>query len=156
MTFVHTAWEYRAAGATAAQMNMAYGLAAMATGGAVTADDYGEARMADPALAGFMAKVAIREDAELEAMGHRFRHACRMRVTTADGRVLNHEILHRRGSPDGGIDEGAVVAKFHANVSGLLDRADADRLVDLALSLDAVADVAELCALVAERVRMAA
>ena len=49
-----------------------------------------------------------------------------------------------------------MVAKFHANVSGLLDRADADRLVDLALSLDAVADVAELCALVAERVRMAA
>lgn len=161
MTYVHTAWEYRAAGATAAQMNMAYGLAAMATsrdgkGGEVTADDYGEARMADPALTGFMAKVAIHEDAELEAMGHRFRHACRMRVTTADGRVLSHEILHRRGSPDGGIDEGAVVAKFQANVRGLLDRADADRLVDLALSLDAVPDAAELCTLVAERVRVAA
>ena len=47
MTFVHTAWTYRDAGVTAAQMNMFYGLAAMATGGEVTVADYTPSRMRD-------------------------------------------------------------------------------------------------------------
>src|SRR6201996_7028756 len=40
MTFVHTAWSYRPAGVTAAQMNMFYGLAVMALRKDVTAADY--------------------------------------------------------------------------------------------------------------------
>ena len=49
MTFVHTAWDYRPAGVTAAQMNMFYGIAVMALRGDVTARDYTEDRIADPA-----------------------------------------------------------------------------------------------------------
>jgi aconitate decarboxylase len=149
MTFVHTAWTYRDAGVTAAQMNMFYGLAAMATGGNVTVADYAPARKQDPALLGFIPRIAIREDAELEAMGHRFRHACRMKVTTTDGRTFGHEILYRRGSADSDVGKEEIRRKFADNVRGLLSDADRDRVVELVEGLETSGHVRELCEVLA-------
>ena len=156
MTYVHTAWTYRDAGVTAAQMNMFYGLAAMATGGDVTVADYTPARMQDPALLDFILRIRIHEDAELEAMGHRFRHACRMKVTTEDGRTFEHEILYRRGSPDSDVGKEEVRRKFTGNVRGLLSDADRDRVVELVEELDMPPHVRELCDILANRVRTTA
>jgi 2-methylcitrate dehydratase PrpD len=153
MTYVHTAWTYRDTGVTAAQMNMFYGLAAMATGGDVTVADYTPARMQDPALLGFIPRIRIHEDAELEAMGHRFRHACRTKVTTTDGRTFSHEILYRRGSADSDVGSEEVRRKFAGNVRGLLSDGDRDRVIDLVEMLDAAAHVRELCDILANRVR---
>jgi len=153
MTFVHTAWTYRDAGVTAAQMNMFYGLAAMATGGDVTVADYTVERMRDAALLGFIPRIAIHEDAELEAMGHRFRHACRMKVTTTDGRTFDHEILHRRGSADSDVGHVEVRRKFAGNVRGLLSDQDRDRVMALVEALEAPGQVRELCDILANRVR---
>jgi aconitate decarboxylase len=154
MTFVHTAWTYRDAGVTAAQMNMFYGLAAMATGGDVTVADYTPARMQDPALLGFIPRITIDEDAELEAMGHRFRHACRMKVATTDGRTFSHEILYRRGSADSDVGGEEVRRKFAGNVRGLLSDGDRDRVVELVGMLDTAAHVQELCDILANRVHV--
>ncbi|MBN9262681.1 MAG: MmgE/PrpD family protein, partial [Hyphomicrobium sp.] len=153
MTFVHTAWTYRDAGVTAAQMNMFYGLAAIATGGDVTVADYTAQRMQDPALLAFIPRITIREDAELEAMGHRFRHACRMKVTTTDGRTFEHEILYRRGSADSDVGQEEVRRKFAGNVHGLLSDTDRDRVVALVEALETADHVRELCEIVSRRVR---
>lgn len=153
MTFVHTAWTYRDAGVTAAQMNMFYGLAAMATGGDVTVADYTAQRMQDPALLAFIQRITIREDAELEAMGHHFRHACRMKVTTTDGRTFEHEILYRRGSADSDVGQEEVRRKFSGNVRGLLGDQDRDRVVALVEALETADHVRELCEIVSRRVR---
>jgi aconitate decarboxylase len=152
MTYVHTAWTYRDAGVTAAQMNMFYGLAAMATGGDVTVADYTPARMQNPVLLDFISRIRIHEDAELEAMGHRFRHACRMKVTTRDGRTFEHEILYRRGSADSDVGKEEVRRKFAGNVRGLLSDADRDRIVELVEVLDSATHVRELCDILANRV----
>src|SRR6201996_6847744 len=100
MTFVHTAWDYRPTGVTAAQMNMYYGLSVMACRKDVTAADYGEPEVANPEVMSFMSRIRIEEDAELENRGAAFRHAARVRVRTADGRSFTREVLHRRGSPE--------------------------------------------------------
>lgn len=152
MTYVHTAWTYRDAGVTAAQMNMFYGLAAMAMAGDVTVADYTLERMKDPALLGYIPRITIHEDAELEAMGHNFRHACRMKVTTVDGRVLAHEILYRRGSADSDVGKEEIRRKFSGNVQGLLRDADQDRMVELVEILETAAHVRELCDILANRV----
>jgi 2-methylcitrate dehydratase PrpD len=154
MTFVHTAWTYRDAGVTAAQMNMFYGLAAMATGGDVTVADYTPARMQDTALLGFIPRIAIHEDAELEGMGHRFRHACRMKVTTTDRRTIDHEILYRRGSADSDVGEDEVRRKFAGNVRGLLSDADRHRIIELVDDLESARHVHEICDILANRVRI--
>ena len=156
MTFVHTAWTYRDAGVTAAQMNMFYGLAAIATGGDVTVADYTPSRMKDPALLGFIPRITIREDAELEAMGHRFRHACRMRVTTTDGRAFAHETLYRRGSADSDVGVNEVRRKFVGNVRGLLSDTDRDRVVELVEAFETPEHVRALCDILATRVRVSA
>lgn len=154
MIYVHTAWTYRDAGVTAAQMNMSYGLAAMATGGDVTVAHYTPARMQDPMLLEFISRISVHEDAELEAMGYRFRHACRMKVTTVDGRTFDQEILDRRGSADSNVGKEEVQRKFAGNVRGLLSDADRDRIVELGEILHTAADVRELCEIVTRRVRV--
>ena len=153
MTFIHTAWTYRDAGVTAAQMNMFYGLAAMAIGGDVTVADYTPARMRDPRLLDFISRITIREDTEIEAMGRHIRHACRMNVTTTDGRVFNHEILYRRGSADSDVGRDEVARKFAGNVRGLLADTDRDRVIELAAAFDSAADVRALCDILATSVR---
>ncbi|MCW5603399.1 MAG: MmgE/PrpD family protein [Burkholderiales bacterium] len=48
MTYVHCAWEYKAQGVTAAQMNLYYGLAVIALDGMAFVEEYREDRLRDP------------------------------------------------------------------------------------------------------------
>src|SRR5262249_23089070 len=59
MTFVHTAWDYRPVGTTAAQMNMFYGLSVMAQRRTVSAADYCDDAIADPEILAFMPRIRI-------------------------------------------------------------------------------------------------
>ena len=132
MTFVHTAWNYRPAGVTAAQMNMFYGIAVMALRGDVAARDYTEATIADPEVLTFIPRIKVFVDDALEAMGPAFRHAARVAVRTADGRTFKREVLNRRGSPENPVMREDVERKFAANLAGLLDREEIDLLKSLA------------------------
>ena len=144
MTFVHTAWDYRPAGTTAAQMNMYYGLSVMAQRRNVAAADYADAAIADPQILAFIPRIRIAVDDGIESRGPAFRHAARIEVRTADGRRLRREVWHRRGSPENPVSRQEVEEKFAANVDGLLDARDATRLRSLAAELDVLADASEI------------
>ncbi len=149
MTFVHTAWTYKPVGVTAAQMNMYYGLAVMALRGDVSAADYVEERLADPAVLAFIPRITIAIDDELEAMGIAFRHAARVTVRTVDGRTIRHEILQRRGSPENAVGRHDIERKFRGNVDALLTRAAADQLQSLAADLERLPNAADICRILA-------
>jgi 2-methylcitrate dehydratase PrpD len=149
MTFVHTAWEYRPAGVTAAQMNMYYGLSVMALRKDVSAADYSEATIADPEILGFMRRIKISEDAELESRGPAFRHAARVKVRTSDGRSFAREILHRRASPENPVTWDDIQRKFDANVDRLLTPESAKRLLQLGSALETLTDVSAINAILA-------
>ena len=149
MTFVHTAWDYRPAGVTAAQMNMFYGLAVMALRGDVSVADYAEDRIADAETLAFVARINIHLDEGLEQKGPAFRHAARLAVTTRDGRRFEREVHNRRGSPENPVTREDVERKFHANVGALLSRGDADRLKQLALDLENQPNATAIVGLVA-------
>ena len=68
MTHVHCAWEYKAQGVTAAQMNLFYGLAMIALHRDASVRRYDETALADPAALAFMDRIGAFEDAELDAM----------------------------------------------------------------------------------------
>ena len=144
MTFVHTAWDYRPAGITAAQMNMYYGLGVMTLRGDVSAEDYSEEAIADPKVLALMPRIKISVDPEIECKGPAFRHAARITVQRTDGRTFAREILHRRGSPENPVNAEGVERKFDANVSRLLRSGAVDRLKYLAARLDALTDVKEI------------
>src|SRR6185437_15170991 len=141
---VHTVWDYRPAGVTAAQMNMFYGIAVMALRGDVAARDYTEERIADPETLAFISRIKVFVDDELEAMGPAFRHAARVTVRTTDGRTIKREVLNRRGSPENSVTHEDVERKFTANLAGILAPADIDRLKSLALSIDTLSNADEI------------
>lgn len=147
MTFVHTAWPYKPAGVTAAQMNLFYGLAVIALHRDASVRQYGEERLADPAILNFIQRISAFEDDGLEAMGAAFRHAARLEVTTRDGRVFRHERLGRRGSPDDPVGPAAIIRKFDDCVRGVLSDDDAAALRGLVMRLDTLDDTGELSAL---------
>lgn len=144
MTFVHTAWPYKPAGVTAAQMNLFYGLAVIALYRDGSVRQYDEQRLADPAVLGFIERISAFEDQGLEAMGAPFRHACRLTLTTGDGRVFNHERLARRGSPEDAVGEAEIVRKYTANVHPCLSGEAAANLHALVMRLDELDDTHDL------------
>lgn len=136
MTFVHTAWPYKPAGITAAQMNMFYGLAVMAAQDGATAADFSEGRLADPTLLNFMQRITVSEDAAVNALGRDARHGCRMRVETVSGVVFREDIDDRRGSPENPVSPTAIEAKFRANVQGALTDSESERVIELVANLE--------------------
>jgi 2-methylcitrate dehydratase PrpD len=153
MTFVHTAWDYRPIGVTAAQMNMYYGLSVMALKGNVSASDYSADSIADPSIIAFMPRIKIAVDPELESRGPAYRHAARVAVLTTDGRIVRREVLHRRGSPENAVTRRDVEAKFDANVSRLLGADAANRLKSLAAQLEMLASAQQLIDIIAAPLR---
>ncbi|MBO9357091.1 MmgE/PrpD family protein [Bordetella petrii] len=148
MTYVHCAWEYKAQGVTAAQMNLYYGLAVIAHDGVAFVDQYDEKRLADPALLDLIRRTEAYEDAEIEAMGPPFRHAATVTVRTRDGRELTHRILNRRGSPENPISAGDVEYKFRNVAHSCLPADKLDRVVELCRRLDTLSTLDELIAIV--------
>ena len=155
MTHVHCAWEYRAQGVTAAQMNLYYGMAVIALDGAAFTEQFRESRLADPRVLDFITRITARVDPDIEAMGAPFRHASRVTVTARDGRVFEKLSLHRRGSPENPLAPEEVVRKFENVVAPCLKAADARRIVALVDRIDTLSTLDELHALVGTAVSAA-
>jgi 2-methylcitrate dehydratase PrpD len=139
MTYIHTAWPYKPAGVTAAQMNLFYGLAMIALHRDASAGRYGHDGLTDPAMLAFIQRITAFEDTEIEAMGPAFRHACRLKLTTASRVAIHKVVLARRGSADDPVGSADIVRKFDGNVRGLLP--DAEALKDLVWRLDSLDSV---------------
>jgi 2-methylcitrate dehydratase PrpD len=149
MTYTHCAWEYKAQGVTAAQMNLFYGIAVIGFDGKAFVAQYAEDRLADPKIMDFIKRIQARIDPEIESMGPAFRHAARVAVTTRDGRQFKHEILNRRGSPENPLSHDDVVYKFRNVVESCLSKHDIDRVIALTERLDTTEDTSELFGLLA-------
>ena len=148
MTHVHCAWEYKAQGVTAAQMNLYYGLAVIALDGVAFTEQFHANRLAEPKTLEFVKRVRAYVDKEIEAMGPAFRHASRLRVKTRDGRTFEKLALHRRGSPENPLSPREIVDKFHAVVASCVKRANAERIVELVDRFETLADMNELTGLI--------
>jgi 2-methylcitrate dehydratase PrpD len=147
-TYVHCAWEYKAQGITAAQMNLYYGLAMIALDGTAFVDQYREERLRDPRVLDLIPRIKARIDPEIEAMGAQFRHGARVRVTTLDGRSFNAELLNRRGSAENPLQPEDIEHKFRQVVRSCLAPAHVERIVALVHDMDKQANLDELVALV--------
>ena len=153
MTHVHCAWEYKAQGVTAAQMNLYYGLAVIALDGMAFTEQYSEGRLKDPRILDFVTRIGAYVDPEIEKMGAAFRHGARVKVRARDGREFEKLYLHRRGSPEHPLKPEEIEFKFRQVVSGCISKPDADNIVKLVDSLETLADLSPLLALVAAPVR---
>jgi 2-methylcitrate dehydratase PrpD len=150
MTHVHCAWEYKAQGVTAAQMNLFYGLAVTALDGMAFTEQYRESRLKDPKILDFIGRIGAYVDPEIEKMGAPFRHAARVKVVSRTGATFEKLLHHRRGSPEQPLAPEEIEYKFRHVVSPCLSKADADRIVKLASTFDQLDDVSEVMGIVAK------
>ena len=147
MTFTHCAWEYKAQGVTAAQMNLYFNMASVAFDGVLFTEQYSEAKLTDPKLLTFMKKVNAYIDSEIENMGVAYRHASRVKVTTTMGKVYSQEILDRRGSPENPLSKSDVQFKFRNVVSGILRESQIDEMIELVDRMEDLSDLDRLIVL---------
>ncbi len=154
MTHVHCAWEYKAQGVTAAQMNLYYGMAVIALDGAAFTEQFRETRLADPHILDFIKRITATVDPEIEKMGAPFRHASRVRITTRDGKAHEKLALHRRGSPENPLAPEEVVHKFRNVVAPCMAEADAERIIATVDRCEQLADVGELANIVGAAVKL--
>jgi len=143
-TYIHCAWEYKAQGVTAAQMNLYYSMAMIALDGTAFVDQYREERLTDPRVLDFIKRVSARIDPEIEAMGAAFRHAARVAVRTRDGRTLKGELLNRRGSAENPLRPEDIDHKFRQVARSCLSARDIDRVVALVRDMEKVENLDEL------------
>ena len=144
MTHLHCAWEYKAQGVTAGQMNLFYSLAAIAVDGDAFVDQYREDRLHDPRLLEFIQRITSNPDTQIDDMGPPFRHAARLYAQTRDGRKFEKEVLHRLGSPENPMSTEQVHRKFKILATHCLSDRDVDDLVNIALTLDEQKDLGRL------------
>ena len=149
MTHVHCAWEYKAQGVTAAQMNLYYGLAVIALDGAAFTDQYCEDRLRDPRILDFITRARAYVDPEIEAMGAAFRHAARVKVVARGGRTFEKVLLHRRGSPENPLAAADIEYKFRHVVRSCIPEQRAARIMTLVQDLENLASTRELTELLA-------
>lgn len=143
MTHVHCAWEYKAQGVTAAQMNLYYGMAVIALDGAAFTEQFREARLADPQILDFISRITAHVDPEIEKMGAPFRHASRVKITTRDGRIHEKLALHRRGSPENPLAPEEVIHKFRNVVAPCMDKPAAEKIIAAVDRFETLADIGE-------------
>lgn len=147
MTFTHCAWEYKAQGVTAAQMNLYFNMASVAFDGVLFTEQYSNTKLIDPKLKLFMQKVHAYIDSDIEAMGVAYRHASRVKVTTTKDEVFQQEILDRRGSPENPLSKQDIQFKFRSVVSGILRDSQIDEMIELVDKLEDLADLGPIMAL---------
>jgi 2-methylcitrate dehydratase PrpD len=148
-TYVHCAWEYKAQGVTAAQMNLYYGLAMIVLDGTAFVEQYREERLRDPKVLALIPRISARIDPQIEAMGAAFRHGARITVETRDGRRFQREMLTRRGAAENPLQPEEIVHKFREVARSCMPAAAVDRVVELVARLDTLASVDELVRLAA-------
>lgn len=153
MTHVHCAWEYKAQGVTAAQMNLYYGMAVIALDGAAFTEQFREARLSDPQILDFISRISAHVDGEIEKMGAPFRHASRVKITTRDGKVHEKLALHRRGSPENPLAPEEVVHKFRNVVAPCMDKSAAEKIITTVNQFETLADISSVMPLFGAAVR---
>jgi len=152
MTHVHCAWEYKAQGVTAAQMNLYYGLAVIALDGVAFTEQYRESRLHDPKIFDFIKRITACVDPEIERMGAPFRHAARVKLGAKGGRVFEKMLLHRRGSPENALKPADIEYKFRHVVSACLAKSDIDKVMKIVASLERMENTAALTEIIGRSV----
>lgn len=126
-TLEHCGWLFDPAaskGVLAAQMNLRYGLAAMALDGEATPAQYAESRIASPDVAAFLSKIEVRAWEPYDK-DPALRLACTLEVRSREGRGYTDETLYRPGGLEDPMSGVELERKFMALASQVVsaDRA---------------------------------
>ena len=112
-------------------------------GGRATRESFSEAKIHDPRVLGLLDKIKIVETAECNA-GYPDGIPNKLIIRMKDGRELTQLVKYPRGHAGNPMTDDEVGAKFTRQAGEVVSLTTAQRIVDLALALDELADVTPL------------
>jgi aconitate decarboxylase len=148
-TVDHVGWPYQPQGLTSAQMNLPFCVATLLAEGDVFVDQFSEAMVTDPRRMAVAAKVEVVHDPAITARGAKLRHMVRVDVQFNDGTRESETVEAPRGSEHKFASEADVVEKFRKLARRACSDTQAERIVDLVLGCDKLADVGILVSAIA-------
>ncbi|MFH1349695.1 MAG: MmgE/PrpD family protein [Pseudomonadota bacterium] len=148
-TFLHTSWEYKPEGVTAAQMNMQYVIAVTVLEGEIFIDQFTEDKINDPKTMEFSRKVEVIPDPDLDKLGTEFRHSVIAKVKTKDGKTFTERVDSAKGSEKRPLSPHEVIQKYTALAGKALSESRVAELRDMVFDLEEVSDVRNLAQLLA-------
>jgi 2-methylcitrate dehydratase PrpD len=137
-TLEHCGWAFDPAamkGVLAAQMNLRYGLAAMAIDRAATPAQYQEERIKRADVAAFLPRIDVNVEPHYDS-DPGLRLACRLHVRTRSGQTFTDETLYRRGGPEDPLTAEDLERKFMMLATAALPETRARAWLDYVGSLE--------------------
>ena len=126
-----------------ADHSMGYCVAVALLDGEVTRESFTDERICDPTVLGLLDKIRIVETPECNA-GYPEGIPNKLIIRMKDGRALSKLVKYPRGHAGNPMTDDEVIAKFRRQAAGVVSDATARRVVEIALSLDTLAEVAPL------------
>ena len=123
-----------------ADHSLPYCLAAVAADGGVYPNSFEQEKLFDPRIRALLKKIKVVANAEIDAMFPGVKRAIAT-ITTNDGRTFERTVDHAKGSPENPMTDDALVAKFRANASGVMDTAAQDRVIEATLGFEKQRDL---------------
>ena len=143
-TVDHVGWPYQPQGLTSAQMNLPFCIATLLAEGDVFVDQFSDAAVTDPRRMGLAAKVEVVHDPAITSRGAKLRHMVRVEMHFTDGTLESETVEAPRGSEQKFASEADVVEKFRKLARHTCGDAQAERIVELVLGCDKLADIGAL------------
>lgn len=144
VTVDHVGWPYRPLGLTSAQLNLPYCVATYLLEGNAFVDQFTEEAVDDPARMALSRKVEVVEDPAITAKGRVYRHMVRVEVELEDGTHMERTHEAPRGSEVHFANDQDVIDKFRLLAGHSLPAAQVERIAELVLGLETLADPGEL------------
>lgn len=126
-----------------ADHSMGYCVAVALIDGELTRASFDDARLKDAAVLGLLDRIKIVETDECNA-GYPKGIPNRLVVKLKDGRSVSRKVDYPRGHAGNPMTDDEVVSKFKRQASGVVSDATADRIVNMAMTLDEMKDVSPL------------
>jgi 2-methylcitrate dehydratase PrpD len=130
-------------------MNLPFCVATLLAEGDVFVDQFSEAVVTDPRRIALAARVEVVHDPAITARGAKLRHMVRVEMRFTDDTFENETVEAPRGSEQKFAGEADVVEKFLKLARRTCEDARAERIVEVVLGCDKLADIGVLTAALA-------
>jgi aconitate decarboxylase len=135
-----------------AQMNIGYAVAVALLDGQVLPEQFTDRRLDADDVWALVPRVQVRHDDEIDKAPPEERFSTRLKITLRDGTCLQSVVVQPRGGPANPLRDTAIVAKYRALASRVMEPDRVEAIERQVLALDTLDDVHGLIALLAARV----
>ncbi len=125
-----------------ADHSLPYCIAAAAADGGVWPTSFEEKKLFDPRIRALLPKIKVVANREIDALFPGVKRAIGT-LTTVDGRTFSETVDHAKGSPENPMSDEELVAKFHANASGVVSQERQDKIIHATWVLETIQDIGD-------------